>query len=1122
MRQLLVALACLLACAAAQAQSVCDAAYSFDGDLSDSSGNGYAGTMFGRQGAPVLPSFGEGISGQALHLDGSGAMRSDLDLHFDLCPQVTFTAWIRLDTTTPQNVACVLSTGGDIGLYYSGRTAVLVGSGNGLRAPDSIRDHRAWFFVAGVYDFDAGTYRFHFRNRTFEAALRSRPREPENVTYFGARDHGLINLAKHLYVDEVRVFGRALSEEEVRRVASQVSGEPWLAAVVHRSARPGRNVIDIDIPDDIRGTDPPIGPASLPTGEPPGSSGSIDAGLQGPVDTSSRDPELTLPDDYPSGPVVPDTPDDGPLGAGLQGPIDTDTRGSELEMPENSVSGEVERLGQPASAPGAGDSLGGQVISSAEEGRDIDQLRDGLRQLDYRISQVGSRVAASHFFYKSELPLTIGVNIDNAADDDTVVFYAAVGKPGSNEPLIVTERQEKSGSGPHVVTLEIPLEEQLMDEEDRLDVDLFLLGEKQMPGLPGQTVSMKVPIEDTDPDNHRKHIDYQVLRPKGYVLTHEHPTYGMAFGGNYAFAGADGNYRNGVMEKGYTAMCSGCIDGINSPTCDHGEIGNPIIGGLSLIGGLGPLGRDIGQHAAYIGPLHNSNSHLRYSTEWIEEAFRPTEAEFDDARMRIMVAFAVESEAMCEQLYYANKNGGGPGGAGYKCSKGDSWDSLKRQLDALKAWASDNSDWMEIAYSASDARRIVNEDKLAVILGIESEYAFGAENQTFDPEERLDAYYENGVRTFYLAHKINSRLAGADVYFPASSDPGKAIRATQAISGCFYYDDNVKHFPLEQSISTWPRITVRNCDNNCGANAFKGGLPFDSCAKKFSEISGTNMALYTLNRGGGEFNGFKLYPQTDGFVGQDGGTRIDVDGIERNNLGLSHIGERVVRAAMLKGMIVNIDHVSSIARQSIYEIATEVFDDYPLNALHNKPNEMLSNESKFWRHEYDFETNELMFVKNTGGFFGFRMGPTDSLPFPRSGVDAHCPRTSTESAKMLAWLLWQGLNVGYSLDFATNTQGIHSRTRHDCGLSLGTDQIHEYYDQKNDRDYVTSGLSHVGTMKKWHKELETIGLKDEYLDQLKFDGVEEFLQMWENSEVAASTGEQLQDKIIWNSDVAVH
>ena len=45
----------------------------------------------------------------------------------------------------------------------------------------------------------------------------------------------------------------------------------------------------------------------------------------------------------------------------------------------------------------------------------------------------------------------------------------------------------------------------------------------------------------------------------------------MAFGGNYAFAGAPGNFRNGIMEKGYTAE-----DGLGSckvgQPCDHGEV----------------------------------------------------------------------------------------------------------------------------------------------------------------------------------------------------------------------------------------------------------------------------------------------------------------------------------------------------------------------------------------------------------------------------------------------------------------------------------------------------------------------------------------------------------------------
>lgn len=578
----------------------------------------------------------------------------------------------------------------------------------------------------------------------------------------------------------------------------------------------------------------------------------------------------------------------------------------------------------------------------------------------------------------------------------------------------------------------------------------------------------------------------------GYVLTHEHPTYGMAFGGNYAFAGAPGNYRNGVMEKGYTAVCGGCKPGT---ACDHGEFkGN-------LVAAFGAVGFDMGDHPSHKGPVHNSFSHLRYSTEWVKEAFNPSQPEFRDSRMKIMVALAVENEAMCEQVYYSNKGNGGPGGAGYPCSKGDSLESLERQLDALKAWVKENSSWMEIAYTAADARRIVNANKLAIILGIESEYSFGAESRTFDPVERLKRYYDQGVRTFYLAHKINSRLAGADIYYPQHTDAGNAVRATQAISGCFYYDDNVGPFPLKNEQGH------NFCDNTCGDNHFKGnkllGLS-DQCVNKFSEISEANMGDYVKVRGSSTFNGFKIYPLPPGFKGK-GGSRME-GGIERNNLSLSHDGERVVREAMLKGMIVNIDHVSSNARKDIHAIS-KAFGGYPLNALHNNPNKMqVGNKGALdtpYPHEYDFDDSELDIIRTTGGFFGVRLGPLDAANYPASGVTENCPKTSTESAKILAYLLDKGLNVGYSLDYATITQGVHSRTLRNCGRALGPDEFHTYGSE------ISEGLTHIGMMKKWHKELETVGLKSTYLNKLKNDGAEAFLAMWEKSEARSTAGKQI-------------
>jgi microsomal dipeptidase-like Zn-dependent dipeptidase len=261
-----------------------------------------------------------------------------------------------------------------------------------------------------------------------------------------------------------------------------------------------------------------------------------------------------------------------------------------------------------------------------------------------------------------------------------------------------------------------------------------------------------------------------------------------------------------------------------------------------------------------------------------------------------------------------------------------------------------------------------------------------------------------------------------------------------------------------------------------------------------------------VSRGAGAFNGFSLYPKPPGFTGS-AGTTVASD-IERNNLGLSHDGERVVREAMLKGMIVNLDHVSSVSRKQIHALATGTFANYPLNALHNKPNERLTNDKDYERHEYDFDPGELAFVRETGGFFGLRMGPTDSVEYANSGITANCPRTSTETAKMLAWLIDQGMNVGYSLDYATVTEGVHSRTMSKCNfVELGDDRLHTY------DNHVAEGLSHIGMMKKWHAELQSIGLKREYLDVLKSDGVEAFLRMWEKSEAKASTGKQIPRQI---------
>lgn len=590
----------------------------------------------------------------------------------------------------------------------------------------------------------------------------------------------------------------------------------------------------------------------------------------------------------------------------------------------------------------------------------------------------------------------------------------------------------------------------------------------------------------------------------GYVLTHEHPAVAKAFGGQYAFRPA-GNYieSQGILQNGY-ATCGGCAV---SGACNHGVKG--ALGPSALLGtiGVNTLGSDMKSHLPLGRPKHDSFSHLRYATDWIKAAVSPTDTAMSgQPRMKIMVAYAVENETMCEQI----------GATG--CPQGDSFSSMVAQIDAIKAWVTANAAWAEVALSSADALRIVRANKLAVVLGVEAEHAFGSERSNVDPVARLNQYHARGVRTFYLAHKLNSRLAGADVYHPKAERGGRAIRLSQAISGCFYVDDTTGFgpFPLQKGNHQY-------CRDGCGPNMFKGRGVTDQCRSRFGDISEVNLLSY-LDDAEDEFNGFKVYPlpntfQTAGVAGNSdlsGGGRTTMTAapnpgqlaIERNKLGLSTMGLAVVREAMRKGMLVNIDHVSSRARIAMRTIANQEFGGYPLNAFHNNPNSLLegTHNDTAYGSEYDFDDEELTIVKNTGGFFGVRLGPIKTKRFPAKATvwgpvaTRSCPKTSTENARVLAYLVDKGIPVGYSLDFATITQGTHSRTMESCAFATN-DRIKRYRDPSRNIDKETDGLDHIGMMQYFHDELASAGLAESYVTKLKNDGVGKFIVTWLTSEV---------------------
>src|SRR4029450_9977699 len=157
------------------------------------------------------------------------------------------------------------------------------------------------------------------------------------------------------------------------------------------------------------------------------------------------------------------------------------------------------------------------------------------------------------------------------------------------------------------------------------------------------------------------------------------------------------------------------------------------------------------------------------------------------------------------------------------CTHGDSRESVMRQIDELKQFAANHSDFMEIAYTPAQARDIINNrKKLAVVIGIEADYAGGTEKVPVDLTRRLQDYFRRGARTIYLAHMVNTRLAGSAQYV-------KELWGQQSMSNCFFLNKQCKS--PDDSVPPEISFRVNNPDALCQTNS--AATYYDVCKATF-------------------------------------------------------------------------------------------------------------------------------------------------------------------------------------------------------------------------------------------------------------------------------------------------
>jgi hypothetical protein len=153
-------------------------------------------------------------------------------------------------------------------------------------------------------------------------------------------------------------------------------------------------------------------------------------------------------------------------------------------------------------------------------------------------------------------------------------------------------------------------------------------------------------------------------------------------------------------------------------------------------------------------PNHASLTHEQSYYKWLERSWR--------AGQRVFVNLLVDNEVLCEAYPYKKNS----------CNEMDGVRLQDKRLHELQGYIDAQSGgpgkgWFRIVHTPFEARRVVNQGKLAVVEGIEVSKLFDcgvfneqAECTADQIDRRLDEVYRMGVRDTELVNKFDNALAG--------------------------------------------------------------------------------------------------------------------------------------------------------------------------------------------------------------------------------------------------------------------------------------------------------------------------------------------------------------------------
>lgn len=351
----------------------------------------------------------------------------------------------------------------------------------------------------------------------------------------------------------------------------------------------------------------------------------------------------------------------------------------------------------------------------------------------------------------------------------------------------------------------------------------------------------------------------------GFADTHLHLTADMRAGGRVISGTAFDRY--------------GIARALGSDAAVHGADG-----GLDFTGNLLRDGVPFGTHEvdgwpSFAGwPTHDTNTHQQAYHRWVERAWR--------SGLRLIVAHTVEDTQICHveprTVHPCDET---------KAARGQI-ERLRGLQDHVDAQAGGpGRGWFRLVYRPGQARRVIEQGKLAVVIGLESSFPLGCRAERSgrctprQVDRRLDTLHRMGVRALFVAHWADNGFAGAGLQ---SGVKGKFINAMHRLETGRWFD-------------------VEACPAGVKGEVVEAlsDLEIDVVSQFFPATA----RLKSVPR--------PAYPE----------------GARCNPRGLTDLGRHLLADMADRGMLIEADHLSYAAREDVLAFAER--RDYPVVSGHN-------------------------------------------------------------------------------------------------------------------------------------------------------------------------------------------